>query len=63
MYPKSDTVAIFNTLTKKYMQYFKANFIISSIAISKDGKSFATGDTGGIVTLWQTPKLSITKEQ
>jgi len=62
MYPKSDTVGIFNTLTKKYMQYFKANFIISSIAISKDGKSFATGDTGGIVTLWQTPKLSIAKK-
>jgi PKD repeat protein len=62
MYPKSDTVAIFNTLNKKYMQYFKANYIISSIAISKDGKSFATGDTGGIVTLWQTPKLSITKK-
>ncbi len=62
MYPKSDTVAIFNTLTKKYMQYFKANFIISSIAIAKDGKSFATGDTSGIVTLWQTPKLSITKK-
>ncbi|MBK9246722.1 MAG: PKD domain-containing protein [Ignavibacteria bacterium] len=62
MYPKSDTVAIFNTLTKQYVQYFKANFIVSSIAISKDGKSFATGDTGGIVTLWQTPKLSITKK-
>ena len=61
MYPKSDTIAVFNLQTKSFVHYFKANNTVSSIAISQDGSKVVIGDLSGIVAMWEVPTLPIIK--
>ncbi|MBS1538641.1 MAG: hypothetical protein JST20_12935 [Bacteroidetes bacterium] len=59
MFRKSDSAGVFNIKTKTFVHYFRANAVVSSIAISHDGKQVALGDITGVLSMWGVPPLPV----